>query len=586
MSSLNEFEETEMIHQSWDRCRQLGLKPTDAVHDQMITEKQLQEIMKENEGLIQHTTSIFEKLFPFMKHTEHVAVLVDQNGIIIHTAGDQFFEEQARKIQLQVGTSWQEQYKGTNAMGVALIEGKPIRIHGKQHFYITNHFLTCAASPIYNSTGELIGAINISGRKEQFNPYTLSLACMIADSLQNRLLFEQAKREHFLTLKELEHTVNYHPLPLLSLDKDHRIIRANQAAHRILGMDCIGKEFKGKKGFIVETISDNTRKIWCSVAIYKNEEKKENRLYNFDDIAGSCPSILRVKELAQKASCTDFPILLYGESGTGKELLAQSIHSASLRTEYPFIAVNCSAIPESLVESELFGYERGAFTGANREGGQGKFEAAHLGTIFLDEISDMSLRAQAALLRVLQEKRITRVGGVKSESVDIRIIAATNKDLSEEVKAGRFRADLYYRLKGIQITLPPLRERSDIIPLAEYLLDKMNYPTRVLSKETEKKLLTHNWPGNVRELNSVLIQASFLAEGGEISPEHIQLENISVRPEDDNAESIPSLIEAEINAIKKSLQVTGWNISKAAKLLQIGRNTLYNKIKEYNISQL
>lgn len=584
MSSLKLYEEEiEAVNESWKRCHQFGLRPTDSIINQTITGKQIHEVIKENEQFIQQATPIFEKLYPFIKQTGHIAVLSDRYGNIIHLAADPEFENQARNIQLQVGANWQEQKKGTNAIGVVLTEEKPVRVHGEQHFYIANHFLTCAASPIYTPTGELVGAINISGRKEQFNPYTLSLACMATDSLQNRLLIEQAKQEYLLTLQELEQTANYHPFPLLSLDREHRIIRANQAAFHILGKDCIGKEFKGKQGFVIKTIADGTQKIWRSTAIYK-QDVKQNRLYTFADITGSCPNILHMKEVAQKAAYTDFSVLLFGESGTGKELLAQSIHSAGPRMGHPFIAVNCSAIPESLVESEFFGYVRGAFTGANREGGQGKFEAANHGTIFLDEIGDMSLHAQSTLLRVLQEKTVTPVGGTQSRPINVRIIAATHRNLPEEIRAGRFRADLYYRLKGIQINLPPLRERSDTIEMAQQLLKQVN-PLGSLTGEAKNKLLSYFWPGNVRELHSVLIQASFLSEDGIIDAKHLQLENVYTNTPDEKEPTL-SLMDAEMSTIKQSLQFTGWNISKAAELLQIGRNTLYRKMKEYNISQL
>ncbi|MGE5704077.1 MAG: sigma-54 interaction domain-containing protein, partial [Clostridia bacterium] len=334
-----------------------------------------------------------------------------------------------------------------------------------------------------------------------------------------------------------------------------------------------------------QTISDQTNRLWRSVALHKNPESPDKRslLGGFARLAGSCPRIVHTKELALKAALTHYPVLLLGESGTGKELVAQSIHQASTRANQPFIAVNCSAIPDSLVESELFGYESGAFTGANREGNIGKFEAAKQGTIFLDEIGDMSLRAQAALLRVLQEKVVTPVGSTRTRPVHARVIAATHRNLLEEIKAGRFRQDLYYRLKGIQITLPPLRERTDVVELAEHLLQQMNggNTTQAFSPEAQKLLASYDWPGNVRELQSVLIQASFLAEGRVIESEHLQLEPSVLAPE---SSEVLSLRDAEIAAIEKSLVASGWNVSKAAKLLKIGRNTLYRKMEEYRIA--
>lgn len=582
--SSQQYLDMDMINDSWKRCYELGFQPTDDVYDALLTDQQIDDLLQENQGLIQHTVPVFEKLFSLFRQADYIAAFVDRNGTIVHTAANSAFELEARKIQMLIGANWQEHRRGTNAMGVALVEQKPVRIHGDHHFYVENRFLTCAACPIFTPTGELAGAINISGRIEQFNPSILALTSFIADSLQNRLLLEQAKQEHLLTLRALEHTENANLTPLISLDKEHRIMRANHAAQRILGKDCLGKEFRHKDGFVVETIFNNTQKLWQSVAIQRNEKKK-SPLYLFQDIAGTCSRIVQVKELAHRAAGTDFPILLTGESGTGKELFAQSIHMASSRVDQPFIAVNCSAIPEELVESELFGYERGAFTGANREGSQGKFEAAHRGSLFLDEIGDMSLRAQAVLLRVLQEKVITPVGSVKSKSVDVRIIAATHKNLMEEIKAKRFREDLYYRLKGLQIILPALRDRSDLVELAEQLLRKQYYPAIKLSKDAQQKLLRHNWPGNVRELNSVLMEAAFLSDGAQITAEHLQFENPYVDEPSFHSERVNSLMDAEKETILRTLHVTDWNISKAAKLLQIGRNTLYRKIDEYHISK-
>ncbi|MFS8579065.1 MAG: GAF domain-containing protein, partial [Novibacillus thermophilus] len=208
----------------------------------------MNEIIKENETFIQHTVRILEKLAPYIRQSGHIATLVSKDGTIVHTAGDPSFEEQARTVHLQVGTNWQERRKGTNAMGVALVEQKPVRVHGGQHFYVKNRFLTCAASPVFTPRGELAGVINMSGRKERFNPLTLSLVSMVAETLQSRLLLEEAQHEHVLTVRELERTVDFTPFPLVSLDHERRIIRANQAARRLLGQDCIGKEFKEKKG--------------------------------------------------------------------------------------------------------------------------------------------------------------------------------------------------------------------------------------------------------------------------------------------------------------------------------------------------
>ncbi len=583
MSSLTPLEEQQMIQRSWNRCYSFGFTPMDALEDELLPDRQVHELLQENHALLCHVAAVFEKLTPSLRKSGQIALLVDRQGVVLHTRSDPDFDSQAKNLHLRVGANWHEKKKGTNAMGVALEEKMSVRIHGEQHFFVQNRFLTCAASPLFTPAGELAGAINISATRDQFHPFLSSLVQFIAESVQNRLLLEEVKHEHLITLKELEHTSNRLHTPLLTLDGDNRIIRANQAARRILGKDCVGKEFREKKGFVIESIVDHTRKIWRSVAVLTKDAARQP-LHKFDRITGSCPSLQSAKALAQKVAETDLSVLLLGETGTGKELFAQSIHSASLRARHPFIAVNCSAIPETIIESELFGYEGGAFTGAKAEGNIGKIEAAHQGTLFLDEIGDMSLRAQAALLRVLQEKVVTPVGSVKSKPVDVRIIAATNKDLREEIKANRFRADLYYRLKGIQITLPPLRKRSDVVELAEHLLRTMSGSAAItLSAEAQTKLRAYSWPGNVRELYSVLNQAVFLAEGNPIGPEHLQFE--TEEREEEHQQKVPSLPVLEKEAIEQSLRLARWNISKAARMLQISRNTLYRKMQEYKIFQ-
>lgn len=585
MSIPEERNHAKLVEYSWKRSQGYGLNQTGAVDDQLLTGILIDEIVQANGMLIQHVTSIFAKMDHFIKQSGQVAMLIDPGGTIIYSVGDPDFSKRAAAVQLQVGANWSEKRKGTNAIGLAITEQVPVRVHASEHYSQMNHFLTCASSPVFGSAGQLLGVINFSSKMENYNDYSLALATLASEALTNQLLIEEARQEHLMMLKELECSMKHNPLPLLSLDKENIIVRANHAALRVIGKDAVGKPFAGAEGFLVEAIHDHRRMVWRSAAV-PGQGTGVNRRYTFADIAGSCPSLLQKKELAQKAALTDFPILLLGESGTGKELFAQSIHSASLRSHQPFIAVNCSAIPDSLVESELFGYERGAFTGASREGNAGKFEAANKGTIFLDEIGDMSLRAQAALLRVLQEHTITPVGSHKSKPIDIRIIAATHRNLQTEIREGRFRSDLYYRLKGIQLTLPSLRERSDIAQLAAYLLHKQHGSSAQLSEAAANRLKQYAWPGNIRELNSVLVQAAFLADGGMIGPEHLQLDADAAPLLETGGGDEPghSLRDAEVAAIKKALAATGWNLSKTAHLLGIGRTTLYRKIEEFRIS--
>ncbi|OCA92130.1 sigma-54 interaction domain-containing protein [Pseudobacillus wudalianchiensis] len=334
--------------------------------------------------------------------------------------------------------------------------------------------------------------------------------------------------------------------------------------------------------------------------------------YNFNDLIGDSPAFLSVKKLAQRISGSNSSVLLIGESGTGKELFAHAIHHNSMRASGPFVAINCSSIPEHLLESELFGYEDGAFTGAKKGGKKGQFEMANKGTLFLDEIGDMPLSMQSKLLRVLQEKEIYRVGGQKSISVDVRIIAATHRDLEKMVKKGDFRQDLYYRLNVIKIEIPPLRQRGeDIILISNWLLKKLGtkfYRNSIeLSPEVAVRLTQHSWPGNIRELENVLERSINVLDGKVIKLPHLPLylrdqeaditeeAKINVHDEHQPAnihELSPSLsvqplkeavVAAEKQAMQRALAVAKGNKLKAAKLLGISKTSFYDKCKLYSI---
>ena len=295
-----------------------------------------------------------------------------------------------------------------------------------------------------------------------------------------------------------------------------------------------------------------------------------------------------VKIIAKSPSSTT---LIQGESGTGKELIANSIHMLSSRSRYRFMEINCAALTENLLEAELFGYEKGAFTGASTSGKSGLFEAAQRGSVFLDEIGEMSLHLQAKLLRVLQERRFKRVGGIDDIHIDVRIIASTNRNLEEEVEKGNFRKDLYYRLRVLPIFLHPLRERKDdIIPLTKYFVHKFNeeFKKKIdnISPKIEEVLINYNWPGNARELKNVIERAVLLSNDSTLSTEHILLDNALTtnrKSKDDDGNN--SIAAIEKRHITKVLKETSWRMTKASKILDINRTTLYNKIKQYGIKQ-
>ncbi|OOP70771.1 sigma 54-interacting transcriptional regulator [Clostridium beijerinckii] len=326
------------------------------------------------------------------------------------------------------------------------------------------------------------------------------------------------------------------------------------------------------------------------LATYKSKLREFNKAnYSLENIIGESEPIVMAKAIVEKAAHTNSNVLILGESGTGKEIFAHAIHSESNRHEGPFVKVNCAAIPSDLLESELFGYEAGAFTGAKKEGKIGKFEIANEGTIFLDEIGDMPLHMQVKLLRVIQEREVEKVGGVASKKINIRIIAATNRNLERLVEEGKFREDLYYRLNVVTIEIPPLRERgNDIILISNHLIKKLSVDldkkVKGISKEAEQYLKTYEWKGNVRELENVLERAINIMENSEIIevkdlPKEITGKKVSMVPK--KLQDI--LAESEKNAIILALRAADGNKTKAAKILDIGRTSLYEKIEKYKI---
>ena len=310
---------------------------------------------------------------------------------------------------------------------------------------------------------------------------------------------------------------------------------------------------------------------------------------HFPDIVGESPAIRKVLELIKVVAPTDATVLIRGESGTGKELVAKAIHLASPRRYMPLVTVNCGALPESLLESELFGHERGAFTGAQYRR-KGKFEMADGGTIFLDEVGDVSLKTQTDLLRVLEEKQICRVGGSRMMPVDFRIVAATHKDLQALVGSGEFREDLFYRLNVFQIGLPPLRERPEDIPaLVQSFIEKasrqMGKVVTGVSPEAMALLKRRPWPGNIRELQNAVERAVVLAQSEELTAEDLAFGDEAGTPPAQSGDAALSLSDVEKIHIERVLQQSGWNISLSARVLGIDRATLYNKIKRYGLAQ-
>ncbi len=417
--------------------------------------------------------------------------------------------------------------------------------------------------------------------------------------------------EEFLGIKE-EDILGRHVTDVIENTRMHLVVESGEAEvgyvqeinnHKIIASRIPIKdegEIIGAVGKIlfqdIEELRSLARRLEVlenKLNYYKSEIKRlQQAKYSFDNIISKSRKMEYLKKIARKAAESNSTVLIQGESGTGKELFAHAIHKSSHRKFGAFVRVNCAAIPRDLLESELFGYEEGAFTGARSQGKPGRFEMANGGTIFLDEIASMPLEMQAKLLRVLQEREMERVGGTETIELDVRIIAATNEDLEEKVKSGDFREDLFYRLNVIRLQIPPLRERpEDIEPLTRYILNELDEELNLgkyrLSSSALKCLQSYKWPGNVRELHNYLERAVNLTSGEVIKPHHLPdiIEKGEKRKNENRIESLQDTVaRAETEAIKKAIKKADGNRSRAADLLGIHRTSLYKKINKYDIT--
>ncbi|QGP93909.1 Anaerobic nitric oxide reductase transcription regulator NorR [Neomoorella glycerini] len=491
----------------------------------------------------------------------------------------------------------------------------------------------CSPIIIEGRPAGVIGLIAFDGlqkqqllaRVEDYKDFIGQMSALIASKMAEDSRIEQLK----IAQSQIETIFQTVTAGMLLLDKEGRVVTGNQAAASILGLKQEGLTGKEITQIFNGTSFDLTRRWRREVARINKRAtirclaslepvitngsyagavltftslQDVHRLvgevtgghagHGFENIIGASPALAKCKEKAATAAAGNSTVLITGETGTGKELLARAIHAASSRREKPFIAINCGAIPETLLESELFGYEEGAFTGAKRGGKPGKFQLADGGTLFLDEIGDMPLFLQVKLLRVIQEGAIERLGGLEKIPVDVRIIAATNQDLPRKVQRGEFRADLYYRLNVIPIEIPPLRRRKEDIPalLAHFLplyCRRLQKPLPRLVPEVEKAFLAYDWPGNVRELENAVEYAVNMFSGTVITCAHLPLwlqENLSTQGNN----RLTPLRELERRELQKALAVYGTSKEgkeQIARALGIGLATVYRKLKKYGLEQ-
>lgn len=632
------------IQESWARCARAKVDPHNSRPHRYLDNVRFAKRLQEKETLIKIAKPFMANLYKFVQGSGFVVVLTDEHGYILELFGDEDKLENARTQNFFRGASWREEEAGTNAIGTALVIAEPIQVSGAEHYCVKHHGLTCSAAPILDTAGRTIGILDMSGSSNQSHLHTLGMVVAAAEAIIAQLRVCKQNQEYAIINHRLTNYFNTMSEGVIIVDQKGNVTEVNPAAEQLLGKLNAGIKglaigrvlgyknrcdiFLGNDPFADmeimldtkngichclasgEPIADEQGTITGKMIILRPIKQLQNLVnrfngyyatFQFNDIIGTSIDIIEAVRVAKLAAATESNVLLQGESGTGKEVFAQAIHNHSPHCDGPFIALNCGAIPRELIGSELFGYEDGAFTGAKRGGKPGKFELATGGTLFLDEIGDMPLEHQAALLRVIQEKKVSRIASDKIFPVDVRIICATNKSLYQEVQKGTFRQDLYYRLNVISLTIPPLRNRiDDIAPLLQHFLARIGQDRRCtyyIEADVIECLKRYAWPGNVRELQNVVERAASLAEYGIIKLCHLASE-IMVMSTPQSAASHRSILsvldtrqqrrklaeENERLSIIALLNKHGGNVSKAARETGVSRNTFYRKMKSYSIS--
>ncbi len=610
----------EAIERSWRRCLANGIDTNSPPSLEVVTAQELALKREQNQQLLKLAQPEMETLNEQIAHTRNVVILTDDEGVILHSLGGHHFLNEAQRIALSAGASWHEDHRGTNAIGTVLIEQSALTVQGAEHFMAYHHSLSCSAVPIFGAENQLIATLDVSNDSNMSQQHTLALVKMSAQMIENRLFLASHQGEialHFHARPEFIGTLwegvaiftdggqlvatNRSGQFQLSLNTSNAASRQGINFNNLFDIPFTSllRQIGSTDKLIVPLRLNNGARIYVQVELLQKKQQisatppvavKRTSAANLDLLDSGDAKISRAVQQIKQVLSRDIPILIQGETGVGKELFARAIHEASAQHKGPWIAVNCAALPEGLIEAELFGYEEGAFTGARRKGSPGKIEQANGGTLFLDEIGDMPLSLQARLLRVLQERTVTPLGSTKTIPVNFSLISATNLKLKEKVEAGEFRSDLYYRLNGLSVALPPLRERSDLQALIDVILHIEQAGTVEITPEVIGIFQAHSWPGNIRQLHNVLRTAIALADGEAISTLHLTQDFIDemslTKPSSiaDKASNTLDLDDLTSQAIRQAMQTEAGNVSAVARQLGISRNTLYRKLKAMGIA--
>jgi len=602
VSSGRSFVSEHPVLSRWKRALSLGVRATGIPVATGVSD--VRAYRDRAHVLLEESLPLVEPLAQELSNHGLVAVVTDTEGVILASRGGGSFVPRATRARLVEGARWDEPERGTNAIGTALAEEVPVCVIGRAHFEQGNHGLVCYATPLRDVTGKVVGVLDVSGPVEAANPMA-KLAVLATGRAIDRALGTRAFGDAIPGgLDVLTRVLDRSTHAALLVDPRGRLLYRNTRALALgdAAADALGElrpekqrvEVAGRSYRVhVEPITSRGGQRLASIVHLEpySAPLPTRSSAAFDTIVGTDARLVAAKTSAERFARTELPILLLAETGTGKELFARAIHAASPRKNGPFVAINCGAIPEALVASELFGHGPGAFTGAREKGHVGRVASAATGTLFLDEVAELPLSAQTALLRFLEDGTYNRVGESEERHADARLVCATCRDLPAMVEKGTFRRDLYFRIKGARLGLPALRERTDLLDLARALLARLAAPNEppALLPDAEAALLGYTWPGNVRELRTAMSHALALAEGEAIDRGHLP-EDLGAAapppplPENGGASAEGSRRSAEREALRSALERARGNLSEAARMLGVARSTLYRMLVRHRLS--
>ncbi len=627
------------VTRSWYRClREYHIEPSAPRQNTVLNSQSLKELQQRMGELLPVARAEMESLYEQIAGSGFAVILSDTQGVVLTTITDPTLQREFRQAGLSLGSLWDERHEGTNGIGTCLAEGCPVTVHREEHFRGYNLSLSCSGAPILDPQGSIIGVLDASTANSNdsrlIQRHTMALVNMSAHLISRWNFLNEYSRSWILRFHSRPEFVGLLHEALVAMDGAGNILAVNESALLQLGVSTrkalVGEPIErffqfdfatlehraqyepstiwpvrdlahGRRFFAIARapLRAAARSLQLSAADPAEAAGVEVHQGRGQHHVGEDAQMRKNLAFGRQLFAKQVPILLQGATGTGKEAFAKALHHSGLWHDKAFVTVNCAAIPESLIESELFGYTRGAFTGAVKEGRVGKILQSNGGTLFLDEIGDMPLMLQTRLLRVIEEREVVPLGSDQAIPVTLHVISATHRDIRRMIQDGEFREDLYYRLNGITLHLPLLRDREDKADLIRTLLSEENADedSIEIAEDAFQRLLDYSWPGNIRQLRNALRTASALCRDGIIRLSNLPQEilhtetrtpaavNPAGGPEQAAALSLPSaaLRDAECAALLRELERMHWNISRTAQALGISRNTLYRKIHKHNI---